>query len=100
MIAVIYGNHDHFPDHLVFQVRTDLAKLFRQPGIEAIPLGESELKLGCVETHNDAGECAALFLKYTDAIGNHLGWGYHFIARKQVNGDNRDDASVFSVCCN
>jgi L-fucose isomerase-like protein len=35
-LAVIYGNRDFFPDHLVAEARADIAKLFGQLGINAM----------------------------------------------------------------
>ncbi|HKI68201.1 MAG TPA: L-fucose/L-arabinose isomerase family protein [Verrucomicrobiae bacterium] len=71
-LAVIYGNRDFFPDHLVTEARADIARLFAQLGIKAIQLGENDSKLGGVETHADARKCAALFRKHADEIDGVL----------------------------
>jgi L-fucose isomerase-like protein len=71
-LAVIYGNRDFFPDHLVTEARADLAKIFAKFGIKAIQLGEADSKLGGVETHNDARKCAELFRKHAGEIDGVL----------------------------
>jgi L-fucose isomerase-like protein len=71
-LGVIYGNRDFFPDLLVTEARTDIAKLFGELGINAIQLTESDSKLGGVETHDDARKCAALFGKHRDEIDGVL----------------------------
>jgi L-fucose isomerase-like protein len=72
VLGVIYGNRDFFPDQLVAEARADIAKLFTQLGIKAIQLGESDSKLGGVETHADARKCAELFRKHADEIDGVL----------------------------
>jgi len=72
VLGVIYGNRDFFPDVLVTEARADITKLFSKLGIKAIQLGESDSKLGGVETHNDARKCAELFRKHRDEIGGVL----------------------------
>ena len=71
-LGVIYGNRDFFPDHLVAEARADFAKVFAKFGIMAIQLGESDSKLGGVETHNDARKCAELFKKHAGEIDGVL----------------------------
>lgn len=71
-LGVIYGNRDFFPDHLVTEARADLAKVFTKFGIKAIQLGESDSKLGGVETHEDARKCAELFKKHAEEIDGVL----------------------------
>src|SRR4051812_6450470 len=71
-LGVIYGNRDFFPDQLVTEARADFAKLFAKFGIKTIQLGESDSKLGGVETHNDARKCAELFKKHADEIDGVL----------------------------
>ncbi len=68
VIGVIVGNRDIFPDKLVTEARADIAKLFKQLGIEAVILGATETKLGGVETHNEARLCAELFRRNRDRI--------------------------------
>jgi L-fucose isomerase-like protein len=72
MLGVIYGNRDFFPDQLVTEARTDIAKDFGKFGIKAIQLGENDSKLGGVETHADAQKCAELFRKHADEIDGVL----------------------------
>ena len=71
-LAIIYGNRDFFPDALVAEARTDLAKVVGQLGIKTVQLGESDSKLGGVETHTDARKCAELFRQHADAIDGVL----------------------------
>ena len=71
-LGVIYGNRDFFPDQLVTEARTDLAKIFTKYGIKAIQLGEHDSKLGGVETHAEARKCAELFRKHADEIDGIL----------------------------
>jgi L-fucose isomerase-like protein len=72
VLGVIYGNRDFFPDHLVTEARADLAGIFEKFGIKAIQLGESDSKLGGVETHGDARKCAELFKQHRDEIDGIL----------------------------
>ena len=72
MLGVIYGNRDFFPDHLVSEARRDLAALFARSGINAVQLGETDSKLGGVETHADARKCAALFRAHADELDGVL----------------------------
>ena len=37
-LGVIYGNRDFFPDHLVTEARSDIAKLTRKLGIRSVEL--------------------------------------------------------------
>jgi len=67
-LAVLYGNRDFFPDHLVAEARGDIAKVFAKLGIKAIQMGESDSKLGGVETHAEARKCAELFSRHADEI--------------------------------
>jgi L-fucose isomerase-like protein len=60
-LAVIFGNRDFFPDHLVAEARRDLQKLFTELNIEAVMLSENETKLGAVETWQNAVQCGDLF---------------------------------------
>jgi len=68
VLGVIYGNRDFFPDQLVAEARADIARLFGRLGIKAIQLGESDSKLGGVETHAEARKCAELFRRHADEI--------------------------------
>ncbi|HVM62639.1 MAG TPA: L-fucose/L-arabinose isomerase family protein [Verrucomicrobiae bacterium] len=71
-LGVIYGNRDFFPDALVAEARKDLAKVFESAGVRAIQLGQRDSKLGGVETHADARQCAALFREHADKIDGVL----------------------------
>lgn len=72
VLGVIYGNRDFFPDLLITEARADMAKVFAKFGIKAIQLGESDSKLGGVETHTEARKCAELFKKHADEIDGVL----------------------------
>lgn len=71
-LGVIFGNRDFFPDKLVPEARADLVKLFGELGIEAVMLDPAETKLGSVETHHDARQCADLFRRNRDRIAGVL----------------------------
>ena len=71
-LGVIYGNRDFFPDQLVTEARADIAQVFAKLGIQAIQLGESDSKLGGVETHADARKCAELFRRHAREIDGVL----------------------------
>ncbi len=53
-IAVVIGNRDFFPDHLVSEARRDVLQLFEAVGITPVIVSEEETKLGGVETHAEA----------------------------------------------
>ena len=67
-LAVIVGNRDFFPDRLVTEGRNDILSLFSGMDIEPVILGESETKLGAVETWEHAKRCADLFRANTGRI--------------------------------
>jgi len=71
-LGVIYGNRDFFPDHLVTEARADTAKVFEKLGIRAVQLGEQDSKLGGVETHAEARQCAALFKQHAGQLDGVL----------------------------
>ena len=71
-LAVIFGNRDFFPDHLVSEARDDIQKLFKELSLNAIMLSEKDSKLGGVETYSDAQKCAALFRQHRDEIDGVL----------------------------
>jgi L-fucose isomerase-like protein len=71
-LGVIFGNRDFFPDKLVAEARTELTQLFQDMGLEAVMLGADDTKLGGVETHADARNCAALFREHRDRLGGIL----------------------------
>ena len=58
-LGVIFGNRDFFPDHLVTEARLDINELFNALDIEPIMVGESETKLGSVETETMSPFCSA-----------------------------------------
>jgi L-fucose isomerase-like protein len=60
-MAVVFGNRDFFPDHLVSEARQDILALFRQMNIDGVMLDEQDTKLGSVETYAHAKACAELF---------------------------------------
>jgi L-fucose isomerase-like protein len=72
VLGVIYGNRDFFPDQLVTEARRDIARVFARLGIQAVQLGETDSKLGGVETHADARQCAALFRRHAEEIDGVL----------------------------
>jgi L-fucose isomerase-like protein len=72
VLGVIYGNRDFFPDQLITEARKDVGECFAKFGIKAIQLGESDSKLGGVETHAEARKCAELFRKHADEIDGVL----------------------------
>jgi L-fucose isomerase-like protein len=71
-LGVIFGNRDFFPDHLVAEARTDLVRLFEQMDLEPVMLDPETTKLGGVETHADARQCAELFARHRDRISGVL----------------------------
>jgi L-fucose isomerase-like protein len=71
-LGVIIGNRDFFPDKLVAEARADLVKLFAELGVDAVMLDPAATKLGGVETHADARQCAELFRKNRDRIAGVL----------------------------
>ncbi len=71
-LGVIVGNRDFFPDILIGEGRRDLLAVLNELDIRPILLGESETKLGAVETYNDARKCADLFKQHRDEIDGIL----------------------------
>ncbi|GAB3018292.1 L-fucose/L-arabinose isomerase family protein [Niabella terrae] len=71
-LAVIIGNRNFFPDHLVTEARKDITALFDTLGVEAVMPDESATKLGGVETYRDAEVCAALFKAHAERIDGIL----------------------------
>jgi L-fucose isomerase-like protein len=67
-LAVIVGNRDFFPDHLVTEARCDILAVFGEMGIEPVVLEEGQTKLGSVETWTHAQQCAELFRANRDRI--------------------------------
>jgi L-fucose isomerase-like protein len=71
-LGVILGNRDFFPDKLVGEARADLTRLFGELGLIPVWLTPEETKLGGVETHHDARQCAELFKRHRDQISGVL----------------------------
>jgi L-fucose isomerase-like protein len=67
-LGVIFGNRDFFPDKLVEEARRDLEALLAEKGINGVMLDPAATKLGGVETHADARQCAELFSQHRDTI--------------------------------
>ncbi|MCU0503366.1 MAG: fucose isomerase, partial [Anaerolineae bacterium] len=71
-LAVIIGNRDFFPDRLVSEGRREILAVLAEMGVEPILLGETDTKLGAVETWEDAKRCAELFKAQRDRIDGIL----------------------------
>ncbi len=71
-LAVIIGNRDFFPDHLVTEARGEILNLFNTLNVEAVLVGENETKLGSVETYAHAKTSAELFKANRDRIDGIL----------------------------
>lgn len=67
-LGVIVGNRDFFPDALVTEARADVLRLFEEMDITPIIVGETDTKLGGVETRAHAKVCAELFKRRADEI--------------------------------
>jgi L-fucose isomerase-like protein len=71
-LAVIVGNRDFFPDSLIGEGRRDILAVLDELKIQPVILGETDTKLGAVETYNDARQCADLFRRQRDRIDGIL----------------------------
>ncbi len=71
-LGVIFGNRDFFPDQLVAEARREVADFLQGAGVDAVMLPADATKLGGVETHAEARQCAALFRQHRDQIGGVL----------------------------
>lgn len=71
-LAVIVGNRDFFPDRLVTQGRKDVLAVLKEMDIEPVVLGETETKLGAVETWEHVKRCAELFRANRERIDGIL----------------------------
>ncbi len=71
-LAVIIGNRDFFPDRLVSEGRREILAVLAEMGVEPVILGETDTKLGAVETWEDAKRCAELFKAHRDEIDGIL----------------------------
>ena len=71
-LAVIIGNRDFFPDRLVSEGRQEILAVLEEMGVERVILGDTDTKLGAVETWEDAKRCAELFKAHRDRIDGIL----------------------------
>jgi L-fucose isomerase-like protein len=71
-LAVMYGNREFFPDHLVTEARADIATCLQELGVDPVQLGEQDSHLGGLQTHADARRCAELFRRHRDEIDGML----------------------------
>ena len=71
-LGVIVGNRDFFPDVLISEARSDLAKLFAALEIEPVWLGPNDSKLGAVETWADARKCGELLQRERERLDGIL----------------------------
>ena len=71
-LAVIIGNRDFFPDRLVSEGRQEILAVLEEMGVEPVILGDTDTKLGAVETWEDAKRCAELIKAHRDRIDGIL----------------------------
>lgn len=71
-LGVIIGNREFFPDQLVAEARDDIINLFADCGARGVMMSPTETKLGGVESHADARQCADLFKQHRDEIDGVL----------------------------
>jgi L-fucose isomerase-like protein len=71
-LAVIIGNREFFPDKLVAEAREDVLRLLSASGIRPLMVSPNETKLGGIETHAEARQCADLFRRHRDEIAGVL----------------------------
>jgi L-fucose isomerase-like protein len=71
-LAVILGNRDFFPNHLVTEARKDLLQVFHELDVVPIMFSTDQGKLGAVETWQHATLCGELFRKHRDQIDGIL----------------------------
>ena len=67
-LGIIIGNRDFFPDHLITEARNEILTIFKNKKINPILLGDSDTKLGGVETFLEAQKCANLFKAHQEEI--------------------------------
>ena len=67
-LGIIIGNRDFFPDHLITEARNEILSIFKNKKINPILLGDSDTKLGGVETFLEAQKCANLFKAHQEEI--------------------------------
>ncbi|HOV33107.1 MAG TPA: L-fucose/L-arabinose isomerase family protein [Candidatus Hydrogenedens sp.] len=66
--GVIVGTRAFFPGILAKEAHSEIVKLLKTNGYNAIILNEETTKYGAVETWEDAKKCADLFKKHCDEI--------------------------------
>src|ERR1700724_1356650 len=66
--GMIVGNRGFFPDHLAQSGRTEMIAAIEKEGHTVVAPGVQDTKFGAVETRAEAGCCAELFKKHSDAI--------------------------------
>ena len=66
--GMIVGNRGFFPDHLAQSGRTEMIAAIEKAGHTVVAPGVQDTKFGAVETRAEAGCCAELFKKHSDAI--------------------------------
>jgi L-fucose isomerase-like protein len=71
-LGVLIGNREFFPDQLVAEAREDIVNLLADCDVRPLMLTPKETKLGGVETHADARQCAELFKRHRDEIDGLL----------------------------
>jgi L-fucose isomerase-like protein len=71
-LAVIIGNRNFFPDHLIGDAQKKIIELLKKMNIRGIMTDENTTKMGAVETLKEARACAALFKKHRDDIDGIL----------------------------
>lgn len=71
-LGILIGNRDFFPDALISEGRREILEVCKALDIDTVLLGESDTKLGAIETYNDARKCADLFQRHRDKIDGLL----------------------------
>jgi len=71
-LGVIFGNRDFFPDGLVAEARSDLARVLASLGIQVVTLTPEQTKLGAVETWQHAVLCGQLLREQKHRIDGVL----------------------------
>jgi L-fucose isomerase-like protein len=71
-LGIIVGNRGFFPDHLCETGRTEILRVLKEGGINAVTLGPADTSFGSVETLEDAEKCAALFKEHAEEIDGIL----------------------------
>lgn len=89
--GVIIGNRGFFPDVLARDGRTEVLRVLKEEGYEAVCLTPEETKFGSVESLQDARRCAELFKQHRDEIDGILVSLPNF-------GDERGVANSIRMC--